>query len=125
MRKQAAEYVIYHNPRCTKSRATLALLNERGIEPKVVEYLKTPPTAKELKSIVAKLGLKPEELVRKGEDVYKSQYAGKELTAAQWIDAMVKHPVLIERPIVLKGKRAILGRPPQNVKKLTGAQESE
>jgi arsenate reductase (glutaredoxin) len=118
MRKQAAEYVIYHNPRCTKSRATLALLNERGIEPKVVEYLKTPPTAKELKSIVAKLGLKPEELVRKGEDVYKEKFADKTLTDAQWIEALAANPILIERPIVVHGDKAVIGRPPENVEKI-------
>jgi len=110
-----AEYTIYHNPRCTKSRATLALLNERGIEPKVVEYLQTPPTAKELKGIVAKLGIKPEELVRKGEDVYKEKFAGKTLTDAQWIQALAANPILIERPIVVRGEKAVIGRPPENV----------
>jgi arsenate reductase len=118
MRKQASEYVIYHNPRCTKSRATLALLNERGIEPKVVEYLKTPPTAKELKSIVAKLGIKPEELVRKGEDVFKAKFADKTLTDAQWIEALAANPLLIERPIVVHGDKAVIGRPPENVEKI-------
>jgi arsenate reductase (glutaredoxin) len=115
-----SDYTIYHNPRCSKSRETLALLEHAGATPRIVEYLKTPPTAAELKAIVAKLGIEPEQLVRKGEDVYKTSYAGKTLTAAQWIDAMVKHPVLIERPIVIKGKQAILGRPPENVKKLLG-----
>jgi arsenate reductase len=109
---------IYHNPKCSKSRATLALLAQRGIEPKVVEYLKTPPTAAELEALVAKLGLTPDQLVRKGEDVYKKEYAGKTLSAAQWIAAMVRHPILIERPIVVAGKRAVLGRPPGNVEQL-------
>ena len=108
-------YTIYHNPKCTKSRATLALLQEHGVEPRVVEYLKTPPTATELKAIVAKLGIEPEQLVRKGEEVFKARYAGKVLTDAQWIDAMVKHPILIERPIVVSGARAVIGRPPENV----------
>ena len=115
-----SDYTIYHNPRCSKSRETLTLLEQAGATLRIVEYLETPPTAAELKAIVAKLGIEPEQLVRKGEDVYKSNYAGKSLTAAQWIDAMVKHPVLIERPIVIKGKRAVLGRPPENVKKLLG-----
>jgi arsenate reductase len=115
-----SQYTLYHNPHCTKSRGTLALLEQAGVEPRIVEYLKTPPTAAELKAIVAKLGIEPEQLVRKGEDVYKSRYAGKTLTAAQWIDAMVEHPVLIERPIVIKGNQAVIGRPPQNVKKLLG-----
>jgi arsenate reductase len=114
----ASEYTIYHNPRCAKSRETLALLNERGIEPKVVEYLKTPPTAKELKAIVAKLGIKPEALVRKGEDVYKEKFAGKTLPDAQWIEALAANPILIERPIVVRGDKAVIGRPPENVEKI-------
>jgi arsenate reductase len=108
-------YVIYHNPRCSKSRQTLQLLNEHGVEPKVIEYLKTPPTAKELKAIVAKLGIKPEQLVRKSEDVYKEKFAGKTLTDTQWIEALAANPILIERPIVVKGDKAVIGRPPENV----------
>jgi arsenate reductase len=113
-----SDYTIYHNPRCSKSRETLALLEQSGATPQIIEYLKTPPTAAELKAIVAKLGIEPEQLVRKGEEIYKTHFAGKSLTAAQWIDAMAKHPVLIERPIVIKGTQAVLGRPPENVKKL-------
>ncbi len=115
-----SKFTIYHNPKCTKSRGTLALLQAHGVEPKVIEYLKTPPSASELKTLVAKLGIQPEALVRKGEDVYKSDYAGKTLTDAQWIDAMVKHPILIERPIVVSGARAVIGRPPENVNALLG-----
>jgi arsenate reductase len=111
-------FTIYHNPSCTKSRQSLALLQESGVELQVVEYLKTPPSAAELQRILAKLGMKPEQLVRKGEDVYKESYAGRTLTDAQWIDAMVKHPILIERPIVVSGSRAVIGRPPENVKPL-------
>ena len=113
-----SKFTIYHNPSCSKSRATLARLTERGIEPQIIEYLKTPPTSAELSAIIAALGLKPEQLVRKGEEIYKSHYAGKTLTDSQWIDAMVKHPVLIERPILLRGERAVLGRPPENVEQL-------
>lgn len=109
------EFTIYHNPKCTKSRATLALLEDNGIEPRVIEYLKTPPSKAELKAILAKLGLGAEELLRKGEEIYKSKYAGRKLEQSQWIDAMVEHPILIERPIVVSGKRAVIGRPPQNV----------
>ena len=109
---------IYHNPRCGKSRATLALLQESGVAPHIIEYLKTPPTAAELESIVAKLGIAPEALVRKGEELYKEEYAGRQLTDAQWIEAMSRHPILIERPIVVKGNRAVLGRPPESVKQL-------
>lgn len=111
-------FTIFHNPRCTKSRSALALLREHGIEPEIVEYLKTPPTADELEAIVTKLGIEPRALVRNGEDVYKEHYAGRTLTDAQWIAAMVRHPVLIERPIVVAGRRAVLGRPPENVKEL-------
>ena len=111
-------FTIFHNPKCTKSRATLALLQEHGVEPQVVEYLKTPPSAAELKKIVAKLGIKPEQLVRKGEDVFKANYAGKTLTDAQWLEALAKHPILIERPIVVSGERAAIGRPPENVNAL-------
>jgi arsenate reductase (glutaredoxin) len=110
-----SDFTIYHNPRCTKSRNTLALLQERGIEPRVVEYLKEPPTKSELRALLAKLGLKPEQLVRKGEEIYKTKYAGKTLTDAQWIDALVGDPILIERPIVVSGQRAVIGRPPENV----------
>jgi arsenate reductase (glutaredoxin) len=113
-----SDITIYHNPRCTKSRETLALLEEHGVKPRIVEYLKTPPDAAELKTLLAALGMKPEQLVRKGEEIYKSEYAGKTLTDAQWIAALAKHPILLERPIVVKGSRAVLGRPPENVTKL-------
>lgn len=118
MTRATTEFLIYHNPRCSKSRATLALLNERGIEPKVIEYLKTPPTAKELETLVKKLGIAPEALVRKGEETYKQKFAGKTLTDAQWIQALADNPILIERPIVVHGDRAVIGRPPENVEKL-------
>ena len=111
---------IYHNPKCSKSRAALELVAARG-DVKVIEYLKTPPTAGELEALVAKLGVEPEQLVRQGEDVYKQQYAGKTLTRSQWIDAMVRHPILIERPIVVVGDRAVIGRPPENVRVLLDA----
>jgi arsenate reductase len=106
---------IYHNPKCSKSRATLALLQQRGITPRIVEYLKSPPSAVDLRAIVAMLGIRPEQLVRKGEDVYRTQYAGRTLTDDQWIAAMIKDPILIERPVVVAGARAAIGRPPENV----------
>ncbi len=111
-------WTIYHNPRCSKSRSTLALLRDKGIEPAVIEYLRTPPTRPQLKALVQCLGLKPEQLVRKGEDVYKQLYAGRAMTEEQWLDAMIEHPVLIERPIVVKGARAVIGRPPENALEL-------
>jgi arsenate reductase (glutaredoxin) len=113
-----AKTTIYHNPKCSKSRATLELLTQRAPDAVVIEYLKTPPTAAELTALVAKLGIEPVDLVRKGEDVYKQHYAGKTLSAEQWIAAMVRHPILIERPIVVVGDRAVLGRPPENIERL-------
>lgn len=106
---------ILHNPKCSKSRETLALLKQRGFSPRVVEYLKEPPTAAELAAIVKQLGIAPGALVRKGEDVYKSKFAGRQLTDAEWIAAMVEHPVLIERPIVIVDGKAAIGRPPERV----------
>jgi arsenate reductase len=110
-----SEMKIYHNPKCSKSRATLDLVQRHGADLEIVEYLHAPPTAKELEALLAKLRMEPEQLVRKGEDVYKKEYAGKTLSRAQWIDAMVRHPILIERPIVVAGERAVIGRPPENV----------
>ncbi len=109
------ELILYHNPKCSKSRATLALLRERGVDPRIVPYLETPPSAGELKAIVAKLGIRPEELVRKNEDLFRSKYAGRTLMDDEWIEAMVTDPILIERPIIVRGRRAAIGRPPENV----------
>jgi len=107
---------IYHNPRCSKSRQTLALLQERGIEPVVIEYLKTPPDATTLKALLGKLKLSARELMRTKEAVYKENgLADPQLSETALIKAMVEHPVLIERPIVVNGNRAALGRPPENV----------
>jgi arsenate reductase len=109
-----SEYTIYHNPRCSKSRNTLALLKEKGIEPQVILYLETPPNSGQLKSLLGKLGLSATELVRRGEDAYKACGLGKDSSEEQLIAAMAAHPKLIERPIVVRGKRAVLGRPPEN-----------
>ncbi len=109
---------IYHNPRCRKSRETLALIEAAGQSPEVILYLENMPSKKELKEIIKLIGIKPEELVRKGEAIYKDEFKGKSLTDNQWIDAMIKHPKLMERPIVVKGKKAIIGRPPENVNAL-------
>lgn len=109
---------IYHNPRCSKSRQTLALLKENGVEPEVLLYLENIPTVSELKELLSKLGIKPIQLIRKGEKDWKENYNGKELSDAQIIDAMVAYPKLIERPIVVKGNKAVIGRPPENVLEL-------
>lgn len=109
---------IYHNPRCRKSRETLTLIQEKGIDPEIILYLDNVPTQKELKRIVKMLGIKAYDLVRKTEPIYKENYKGQELTEAEWIKILVKHPKLIERPIVIKDSKAVLGRPPENVLKL-------
>jgi len=107
---------IFHNPRCSKSRATLALLQERGIEPEITLYLESPPGAGELRSILQKLGLTARELMRKGEAEYREQgLADESLTEDELITAMVASPRLIERPIVLANGRAAIGRPLESV----------
>lgn len=111
-------YTIYHNPQCSTSRKALALLKDHGIEPVVVQYLKDVPSEMELAELVAKLGIKPEELVRKKEALYKEQYAGKKLSDREWIKALHEHPRLIERPIVVKGNTAVIGRPVEQVEAL-------
>ena len=106
---------IYHNPRCSKSRETLDIINQNGAEVEVVEYLKDVPTVEELTQLINTLGIKPEQLLRKGEAIFKEQFKGKTLSDQEWIEAMVAYPKLIERPIVVEGNQAVLGRPPANV----------
>lgn len=106
---------IYHNNRCSKSRQTLDLLREKGEKLQVVEYLKEAPSADELKSVLSKLGLKPEQVLRKGEQVYKDSFAGKSYSDDEWLQIMSENPILIERPIVVKGDKAVIGRPPEKV----------
>ena len=108
---------IYHNPRCGKSRDTLALLEKRGITPRIVEYLKTPPDAATLKKLLKQLGLKPAQLVRKKE-ASEAGIDPAKLADDKLIAAMVKHPIVIERPIVVNGDKAALGRPPEAVLKI-------
>ncbi len=109
---------IYHNPRCKKSKETLQLIRDQGIEPEVVEYLKETPSTEELKKLLNKLGMKPDEIIRKNEKVFKESYKGKELSDEEWLKVLHENPKLIERPIVVEGDRAVLGRPPENVKEL-------
>ncbi|SNT10534.1 arsenate reductase [Ekhidna lutea] len=106
---------IYHNPRCSKSRQTLGLIEEKGHDFVVKEYLKNTPTKEELTKVIGLLGIKPDQLIRKGESDFKDNFKGKELSDEEWIDAMIAYPKLIERPIVIKGDKAVLGRPPENV----------
>ncbi len=113
------QVTILHNPRCSKSRATLQLLRERGVEPIVIEYLEHPPSAEELASILDRLGLEPRQLMRRQEAEYLEQgLDSPELDRAALIAAMVQHPKLIERPIVLSQGKAMLGRPPERVLEL-------
>lgn len=109
---------IYHNPRCSKSRQTLGIIEDAGQMVQVVEYLKATPSKEELADIVEKLGIKPEQLIRKGEADYKDNFKGRDLSDEEWLDAMVEYPKLIERPIVVKGNKAVIGRPPESVKDL-------
>ena len=113
------QIVIYHNPRCSKSRAALQLLQERGIEPEIIEYLKTPPSTSRLKELLAMLEMAPRELMRKGEDAYKNLgLSDTDLDDDSLVVAMVDHPILIERPIVVTDGKARLGRPPEQVLEL-------
>lgn len=104
---------IWHNPRCSKSRDTLALLQQQGLEPTIVEYLKTPPSAAQIDAVLKMLGIEPRELMRKGEAEYADVPANA--TRQQLVDAMATTPKLIERPVVIHGKKAAIGRPPEAV----------
>lgn len=110
------ETIIYHNPRCSKSRQTLALIEERGITPVIIEYLKTPPTHQQLDSILRGLNLEPAELMRKGESQYKELgIAEQNMSRDELISVMIENPKLIERPIVVAGDEIVIGRPPEAV----------
>jgi arsenate reductase len=115
-----ADYTIYHNPRCSKSRATLGLLEANGIQPEIVLYLETPPNDTQIKGLLKKLGMSAAQLLRRGEPECKSCGLDKSSSDAVIIAAMAACPKLIERPIVVRGKRAVLGRPPENVLELIG-----
>ena len=120
--KNSATLKIYHNARCSKSRDVCSILEKKKVKTEIVEYLKAPPTQKEIKGLLKMLGMKAEELVRKGELLYKEKFdrkdsfgAAKKLTEAQWIKILSENPILIERPIIVKGNKAIIGRPPKKV----------
>ncbi|MDE3736070.1 arsenate reductase (glutaredoxin) [Pseudomonas resinovorans] len=110
------ELTLYHNPRCSKSRGALELLEARGLAPTIVRYLETPPSATELRDLLAKLGLTARQLLRTGEDEYKAlSLDDTSLSEEQLIAAMAAHPKLIERPILVAGDKAVVGRPPEKV----------
>lgn len=107
---------LYHNPRCSKSRQTLQLLHDRGVEPTIIEYLNTPPDAPTLKKLLQQLGISARELMRTGEQAYKENQLGDpDLSEQQLIQAMIDHPIIIQRPIVVHNNKAAIGRPPENV----------
>ncbi|MFJ4144694.1 arsenate reductase (glutaredoxin) [Pseudomonas sp. NPDC089734] len=113
------DLTLYHNPRCSKSRGALELLQARGLTPDIILYLETPPTAAQLHTLLAKLGMNARQLLRTGEDDYKAlNLADTSLSDEQLIAAMVAHPKLIERPILIAGDKAVIGRPPENVLEL-------
>ncbi len=107
--------ILWHNPRCSKSRDALALIRDEGIEPVVVNYLTNPPSAKELDRVLVMLGLEPLQLIRTGESVWRELGNDPELGRDALIALMVAHPILIERPVAINGDRAVLGRPPERV----------
>ncbi len=111
-----SDFIIYHNPRCSKSRQTLEILNEKDIDTEIVLYLENPPSVKEVASILQKLGLSSRDIIRKGEEEYKLlNIKDQSLTENELIALMSENPKLIERPIVVKDDKAIIGRPPENV----------
>ena len=106
---------IYHNPRCRKSRQTLTLIQEKDKEVEIIEYLKNPPIFEDLELILVKLAISPIDLIRNKEEIWKENFKGKKLKDDEIIQAMVNHPKIMERPIVINGMKAIIGRPPENV----------
>lgn len=112
------DVTLYHNPSCSKSRETLALLRARGVEPIIIEYLHTPPTVEALRELLAALGLRARELVRDKEAAWAECGLEGVEDEARILAALTAHPILIERPIVVRGTRAVLGRPPSNIEKL-------
>ena len=115
-----SKVTIYHNPRCTKSRQTLALLEEKGCDVEIIEYLKTPPSVTKLDELLKAMGKEPLDVIRTKEAAFKELGLAKsdQRPRKEWIQLMVRNPVLIERPIVVKGQKAALGRPPENVLKI-------
>ncbi len=111
-------FTIYHNPRCRKSRAGLKYLQEKSNNIIIREYMKEPLTAEELEKLLQKLEIAPFELIRKQEDIYKKAFKGKELSHKEWVQALLENPKLLQRPIVVKEHKAVLGQPPENIDKL-------
>src|SRR3990172_8697974 len=106
--------IIYHNPRCSKSRETLKIIQEKNVEVQIIDYQKKPPTYAELKDVLVKLNMKPQEIIRKTEPLYKKKFKDKNFGDEEWIKIMTETPILIERPIVVARNKAVIGRPPEN-----------
>jgi len=115
MLRPMSRTILYHNPRCSKSRAALALLEERSITPQIVRYLETPLDRQGLETLRRQLGLPPKEWIRKNEAVYREVGLSDQSSDDELLDAMAAHPVLMERPIVVRGERATVGRPPERI----------
>ena len=113
-----ANIKVYHNPRCSKSRMALAFLDNQSKDYDVIEYLKESPSPEELKDVLGKLGMKAEDLIRKGEADYKENFKGKNLSEKEWVEAMINFPKLIERPIVISGNKAVVARPTEKIEDL-------
>jgi arsenate reductase len=111
---------IFHNAKCAKSREAYAILKERDIAFETIEYLKTPLNQKQIAELLKMLGLKAEDIVRKKESLYKEKFADKKLSETEWIKILSENPILIERPIVVKNNKAVIGRPTENVIELLG-----
>ena len=109
---------IYHNPRCQKSRQTLQLIEKEGKDVEIIEYLKTPPSKGEIEKLLHKLNVDIQDIIRKNELVYKEKFKNKNFTKEEWIEILIENPKLIERPIVVRGNKAIIGRPPERVLEL-------
>ena len=111
---------ILHNNRCSKSRCVLDILENKGVDFEIVQYVENPLSASEIKDLLKKLDMPSEAIIRKGEADYKANFKGKTMSENDWIDAMVKFPKLIERPIIIKGDKAVVGRPPDNIEQFLG-----
>ena len=118
LNKKLSMIKVYHNTRCSKSREACSILQEKKISFETIEYLKTPPTTSEIKKLLKMLGMKAEDIVRKGEPLYKEKFDNKKFSETEWINILSKNPVLIERPIIVKGNKAVIGRPPEKVLEL-------
>lgn len=112
------KYTVYHNSRCSKSRCALEYIEEKGNSYDLVEYLKTPPNKETIKDLLRKLDMKAEALIRRGEADFKENFKGKDLSEDEWINAMVQFPKLIERPIIILGDKAVVGRPTEKIEEL-------